>query len=197
MSFRRAKQSVASSPTGEKADAPKQVSGVKPWMNGGYLVSTGNRVLDDLFGGGQGLGTVLMLESDSFSGYTESLLSYNVAQAMSSGHNVLVITNSISSPEKVASLLPYNQNIGKGTEADETPVQKSDENVSESHGDVSSCSDESHSCNSDCNSDPASGLKIAWQYEKYVVKGRAVAAIYLLYDRSLKYEWHLKPASHS
>jgi PAXNEB protein len=186
MSFRRAKQSAASSPLGEKADVQKQVSGVRPWINGGYLVSTGNRALDNLFGGGQGLGTVLMLESDCFSGYADTILSYNVAQAVSSGHSVLVITDSISSPEGIASLLPYNQNVGKGLESD-TPIQTTDENDSESHGEVSSCSDKSHSCNSDCKSDPASGLKIAWQYEKYVVKGCAVSPLFQFYSRSLNH----------
>lgn len=187
MSFRRAKQPAASSPLCENAHAQKQVSGVKPWINGGYLVSTGNRALDDLFGGGQGLGTVLMLESDSFSGYAESILSYNVAQAMSSGHSVLIVTDSISSPERIASLLPYNQNIGKGAESDAAPIQQIDENDSEFNAEGSSCSDESHSCNSDCKSDPASGLKIAWQYEKYVLKGCAINVHFLFNYQLLKY----------
>jgi PAXNEB protein len=182
MSFRRAKKSAASSPLIEKADVQKNISGVKPWINGGYLVSTGNRVLDDLFGGGQGLGTVLMLESDCFSGYAQTFLSYNVAQAVSSGHSVLVITDSISSPESIASLLPYNQNVGRGSESDDAPIQQTDKNDSESHLEVSSCSDESHSCNSDCKPDPASGLKIAWQYEKYVVKGCVFNPLFKFYD---------------
>lgn len=174
MSFRRAKQSTASPLSGEEADVQKQVSGVKPWINGGYLVSTGNRVLDDLIGGGQGLGTVLMVESDSFSGYGESILSYSIAQALSSGHSVLVITDYISSPERIASLLPYNQNVGVGLESDDTLISRIDANGSESHGEVTSSSDESTNSNSDCKSDPALGLKIAWQYEKYVVKGCAM-----------------------
>lgn len=174
MSFRRAKPVTSkTSPEGDH-DEIRKISGVKPWINGSYLVSSGNRKLDDLVGGGQGLGTIMMIESDCFSNYGESILSYGVAQALSSGHKVLVITDSSQSPESLVSMLPYNQNVGKSI-ANSFPkkISNHDEIVSGQIGPVTtSNSDNDRSTVPVILSRPDEfGLKIAWQYEKYVVEG--------------------------
>lgn len=174
MSFKRAKQPITESSVGSNNGEVKKVSGVKPWLNGGYLVSTGNRALDDLLGGGQALGTLLMVESDDLSCYGETILKYGIAQALSSGHDVLVMTDYFSSPESVSATLPYNQNIGNGLKLTEScqnpqisaggkPLETSTISVPSSVG-----SDET-SLQSEANKE--SGLKIAWQYEKYMMQG--------------------------
>ena len=173
MSFRRAKPSTSKTSVGDH-DEIRKISGVKPWLNASYLVSTGNRNLDDLIGGGQGLGTIMMIESDCISNYGESILSYGVAQALSSGHKVLVLTDSSQSPESLVSILPYNQNVGKSI-ANSFPqeILKCDEIVNGEIGTVTT-----PNLDNDRSTIPVilkrpdeSGLKIAWQYKKYVVEG--------------------------
>lgn len=177
MSFKRAKQPVTESSDGLSNGEVKKVSGVKPWLNGGYLVSTGNRALDDLLGGGQALGTLLMVESDDLSCYGETILKYGIAQALSSGHDVLVMTDYFSSPDSVSATLPYNQNIGNGSKLPQSsqnpqssiggkPLEASTTSAPSSAG-----SDETN-LQSEANKE--SGLKIAWQYEKYMMQGRTM-----------------------
>lgn len=170
MSFRRAKHKSASS--GENDDETKKISGVKPWINGGYLVSTGNRKLDELLGGGQGLGTALMVESDSFSNYGESILMCSMAQALSSGHKVLVLMDYCCSIGNVASMLPYNQNVGKSS-TENQPVRSSPEESVVGHSAEIVSDDSKAEINTQVmvSTKEGSGLVIAWQYEKYIKKG--------------------------
>ena len=179
MSFRRAKPSSTSpSGAGDYAE-PRKAAGVKPWINGSYLVSTGNRNLDDLIGGGQGLGTALMMETDSFSNYGESLLSYGVAQALSSGHKVLVLSDSSLTAQNIALALPYNQNVGtisKVTNGQEqllktVSTDESDGEIKEGPPSDGKTSDSEDKTGRADKGESGSGLKIAWQYEKYVMKG--------------------------
>ena len=174
MSFRRNKHSASKPHPEGDGDETRKISGVKPWINGNYLVSTGNRNLDDLIGGGQGLGTLLMIESDSFSNYGESIISYGVAQALSSGHKVLVLTDSVLNPETLASMLPYNLNVGKCN--DSVQHQNFLDSCQNKDGQIATVSNPNF--DDDCSTIPVigkkadeSGLKIAWQYEKYVVEG--------------------------
>lgn len=175
MSFKRAKQPTVKAPEGSNDSKIKKVSGVKPWLNGGYLVSTGNRALDDLVGGGQALGTMLMIESDDLSCYGETILNYGIAQALSSGHDVLVMTDYFSSPESVSSTLPYNQNIGRGlTSTESCQMAQSDDGDKtweDSDTPVPS-SPGSSETNLRSGANTESGLKIAWQYEKYMIQGK-------------------------
>lgn len=173
MSFRRAKQQNAPHSTDIDDGSAKKISGVKPWINGGYLVSTGIRALDDLVGGGQGLGTVLTIESDSISSYGETILSYGIAQALSSGHRVLVITDSISSTEEISACLPYNQNFPAEPEDTKLlPPSKHEETVCNDEG--ASILDPAENVISvgDIAMKRETGLKIAWQYEKYLPTGQ-------------------------
>ena len=131
--------------------------GLKPWINGGHLVSTGNRQLDDLLGGGVGLGTVCMIESDNFSYYGETLLSYGMAQALSSGHTTIIFQSQIPP-------LPYNQNVGN-TSSNNNPRTNGDE----SNQTVSAGTE-----NVETNKDvPGAELTIAWQYRKYIKQTKA------------------------
>lgn len=173
MSFRKAKHANPLQAAGNDDDTSEKISGVKPWINGGYLVSTGIRALDDLVGGGQGLGTILTIESDNISSYSDTVLSYGIAQALSSGHRVLVITDCISSSEEISASLPYNQNVKVDSE-DMCLLQqrKHQEAADTDNGASNSNLAESDICGSDAATATETGLKIAWQYEKYISKGR-------------------------
>ena len=185
MSFRRAKPSNSTASAAGDSDETRKISGVKPWINGSYLVSTGNRDLDELIGGGQGLGTALMVESDSFSNYGESILSYGVAQALSSGHKVLVLTDCLCTAESFAATLPYNQNISKSSETREPKHLRpaSSREYDEEQVAPATVTERNPDNSSDDTVERAkkaddSGLKIAWQYEKYVTKGNTSTWIY-------------------
>lgn len=174
MSFRRAKQNNAPHSVDDRGAT--KISGIKPWINGGYLVSTGIRALDDLVGGGQGLGTVFAIESDSISSYGETILSYGIAQALSSSHRVLVITDCISSSEEISASLPYNQNFpAEAEDAKVLPPSKHKETTCTDE--VAPLSDpaENSISGGDIVLRTETGLKIAWQYEKYVSKGELLA----------------------
>ena len=150
-SFRR-KGAIA---TGTPVDSARGTSiGLKPWINGGHLVSTGNRQLDDLLGGGVGLGTVCMIESDNFSYYGETLLSYGMAQALSSGHTTIIFQSQIPP-------LPYNQNVGN--------TSSSNHSQTNGGGEPSAGME-----NAETNKAvPGSELTIAWQYRKYIKQTKA------------------------
>lgn len=96
--------------------AISKAAGLKPWINGGSIVSTGNRQLDDLIGGGLGLGTVLFIEDDVISNYGESLLMYGMGQAFGSGHKVILITDATIDSLGLCSLLPFNAKVGKAND---------------------------------------------------------------------------------
>ncbi|KNE66763.1 hypothetical protein AMAG_11258 [Allomyces macrogynus ATCC 38327] len=81
------------------APAPAATAPVRPSLpagtrlsahNGQVLVSTGIASLDDLLGGGQPLGTVLVLDEDIGTGYATLAMQYSLAQALSHGHHVMV-----------------------------------------------------------------------------------------------------------
>lgn len=121
------------------------VTGVKPWVNTGLgIVSSGNKQLDELIGGGCALGMLTFVESDSFSNYGETLALYSLAESISHKHSVLLVSEDSTESERMMTALPYNQTIGRAGNAsveDHTVVAES----------------------TDSNK-----LTIAWQYGKYI-----------------------------
>ncbi|KAG7343710.1 PAXNEB domain containing protein [Nitzschia inconspicua] len=68
------------------------LSGVKPWQGGLYLTSTGLQDWDVLLGGGQPLGTALLLQQDRFTtDLAESLLKYWCAEAISQNQRLVIV----------------------------------------------------------------------------------------------------------
>ena len=115
------------------------VTGVKPWVNTGLgIVSSGNKQLDELIGGGCALGTMTFVESDSFSNYGETLALYSLAESISHKHSVLLVSEDNIEAERLMAALPYNQTIDRAGNA--AIVEKADANK----------------------------LTIAWQYGKYI-----------------------------
>ncbi|KAJ3359944.1 Elongator subunit elp4 [Allomyces javanicus] len=91
--------SAATPVSATPAPAPAATAPVRPLLpagtrlsahNGQVLVSTGIASLDDLLGGGQPLGTVLVLDEDVGTGYATLAMQYSLSQALAHGHHVLV-----------------------------------------------------------------------------------------------------------
>ena len=60
---------------------PSALQGVKPWKGGSYLTSVGLNDLDTILGGGQPLGTAILLEEDRWTrDLAVSLLKYWCAE---------------------------------------------------------------------------------------------------------------------
>ena len=167
-SFRRAVQAeqpsscaVAGPSTAATVGSAKPV-GAKPWINGGYLVSSGNRQLDELIGGGQALGTLLFIEADCFSSYGETFIGYGLAQALSLGHNVFLGSFDDTASARIVQSLPFNQNLSRaetGDVASDKDKQGGDKETHESASEPQT------------NDPSAAHLKIAWQYQKYIKDG--------------------------
>jgi hypothetical protein len=136
-----------------------EISGTKPCIhNGQCIVSSGHRQLDDLISGGIPVGTLNMYSYDEVSTYCQTLLSYNVAESLSHDHHTLLILRDSNEADMFLKAVPYNSKIGKevnedveGT-ADNTSLQEKEKDS----GEVSNGGDW--------------GLKIAWQYSKYLSK---------------------------
>jgi hypothetical protein len=125
-----------------------RIAGVKPWVNGLGLVSTGNRQLDDLLGGGAGLGSSMLIETEAFSNYGITLLAYNLAESLCIGHDTLLISLHEESEEQITTLLPYNLQLGSISQP--------------------SLSKDDHTNLGEETPPNAEELKIAWQYKKYI-----------------------------
>jgi hypothetical protein len=118
------------------------VTGVKPWVQTGLgIVSTANKQLDDLVGGGVALGTITLIESDGFSNYGETLALYQLGEAISHQHATLLIAEDKLDAERLLSTIPYNQTVSTYDAVDTLEV--------------------------DTVSDVGK-LTIAWQYAKYI-----------------------------
>lgn len=56
--------------------------------NGQTLVSTGNPSLDYILGGGQQLGTILLIEEDKYGSYAQTLSKYYMAEGIIQKHGL-------------------------------------------------------------------------------------------------------------
>ena len=135
-----------------------RMSGVKPWVNGLSLVSSGIRELDTILGGGHVLGSMCLMHEDTYSNHAETVLMYSLAEAISQKHKTLLIVRDSHEAKAILSALPFNMNKGSLSLDKKNP-------------DVVMTSEEEED-------DKKRHLKIAWQYGKYI-KGD------LLWDISL------------
>jgi hypothetical protein len=81
-SFKRVGRGAKTAPlSGSKAPLLNSLRGVKPWTGGIYLTSVGVNDLDNLLGGGQPLGTCILLQEDRWTrDLASSLLKYWCAE---------------------------------------------------------------------------------------------------------------------
>ncbi len=85
------------------------------------------------------------LQAISHSSYGETLFKYELAEAISQGHKVLIIGNEENEIQRLISTLPFNLNRGGGRSL--LSAQKNDQPT---------------------NEEKKNHLKIAWQYGKYI-----------------------------
>lgn len=150
---RKIKTPVVSEGVAESATTTKEeegtaavVSGVRAWAQTGLgMVSAGLRELNDNLMGGIPAGSLVCYLLDEYSNYGETLLGYSVAEGLSHNQRCLLCGSEDQVIENVVRLLPLNLHYEKATGGVEDTVKK--EELPQD-----------------------SGLKIAWQYEKYLCK---------------------------
>lgn len=147
-------------------NSPAIYHGIKPWIHGGSsVVSFGSRQLDEIFSGGHVLGSCVMVESDDFSDFGLSLLKYEIAEALSMEHQVLLLTTDALWGNQIIESLPYNLNGPH----DEIQNKLSETNM------PNTMNGEKNSDNLQIDDQPTTQekhkLQIAWQYGKYLSPG--------------------------
>lgn len=141
-SFKRKTSANNNSTENQDLSCLTTISGWKPWIHNNLgIVSSGNRELDEILAGGLPLGSTCLFTLDDFSNYSECLLNYSIAEGISHNHAILIIVDNSLEFEKIVDNLPYNQSLKKDFASN---VEINEEKK------------------------PDSGLKIAWQYEKYL-----------------------------
>lgn len=131
-----------------KSVSQGRMSGVKPWVNGLSLVSSGIRELDDILGGGHVLGSMCLLHEDTHSNHADTVMMYSLAEAISQNHKTLLVVRDAHEAKSILSALPFNMNKGSLSldKKKNTAVKTSEEE----------------------EEDKKRHLKIAWQYGKYI-----------------------------
>ncbi|XP_038064148.1 elongator complex protein 4-like [Patiria miniata] len=118
-----------------------QIPGARPSLqNGQLLVSTGVPSLDFLVGGGLAVGTVLLIEEDTYGSYAQLLLRYFLAEGVMTGHS-LFVASADDKPQTILKNLPCP--------VEDDPVKKSAEAIKSNEGAMSA----------------EDRMKIAWRYE--------------------------------
>lgn len=95
------------------------LSGVKPWQGGLYLTSSGLQDLDVVIGGGQPIGTCLLVQEDRFStALAQTLVQYWCAEAISQQQVLLapivVLGTNVVSGKKEEDVLHFDDDHGNG-----------------------------------------------------------------------------------
>lgn len=89
----------------QKRSRQLAIPGTKPSLhNGQLLTSTGNPSMDYILGGGQQLGTVLLIEEDKYGCYAQTLTKYYLAEGVLQNHS-LFIGGLDEDPESLVSVL--------------------------------------------------------------------------------------------
>lgn len=102
---------------------PKLPSGSRlSAYNGQLLISTGVPSLDDILGGGQPVGTIMLIKEDRATTYAQLLLKYFIAQGISSGHHV-ALTSRDEDPEEMLKTLMWLSTSDKDDDDDDKTKQ--------------------------------------------------------------------------
>lgn len=115
----------SSSASGASGSQGPSARGVKAWLGGQRLVSSGHRQLDEIVGGGLVLGSALLVEGDLHSDFADTLLAYSIAEALGNDQEVVLIARSMREAEAFVKLLPYNLTLAD--ELEETEASSSQE----------------------------------------------------------------------
>eukprot|EP00980_Cylindrotheca_fusiformis_P031752 scaffold26900_cov117-Cylindrotheca_fusiformis.AAC.2 len=177
-SFRRVGRGAEASSCGTKAPLLTASTGVKPWTGGIHLTSVGVTDLDNLLGGGQPLGTCMLLQEDRWNrDLSVSLLKYWCAEAISQDqHLIIPVGEEMNQPftmprsepldirkprkreiEDLLLSLPRNLHWAKQEKAEHTNHQSTNLGILDED---------------DSDEKAEEDLEIAWQYKKSVQQER-------------------------
>lgn len=148
---------------------PSILRGTKPWTGGIQLTSTGLRELDKLLGGGQPLGSCILVEEDRWTrSLTDSFVRYWLAEGAAHGHRFLVPLAVAASTRDVGiarrdvqrlfSSLPRNLTLRREKVGEQTDERETRLDILEER-------DEDQDAQ-------AENLEIAWQYKSDVQRER-------------------------
>lgn len=102
--------------------------GTRPSPSGGPLLSTGLPSVDDLLGGGLPVSTLLLIESDFPTSYSDLLLKYWIAQGLESGQDVAVVAAGVDGgPDAIADMLMGIDGGGERKETKEEVEERENE----------------------------------------------------------------------
>lgn len=133
----------------KSSSKPDHPRGTRPSLHNTQLqVSTGVPSLDSLLGGGLNLGSLLLVEEDSYEHYSRLLLKYFLAEGIMCGHS-FVLSSVSEVPEDIINDLPAAIFDNQGSSTMPTLTEHGEEEDIEG-GDK------------DANDE----MKIAWQYKK-------------------------------
>ena len=178
--------SIRSLPPSVTALPPPRAPGTKPWINGNTLISSGNKDLDSVLGGGLCLGTLTLLEEDRFSDHALLLAKYFVAQGVSGQQHCLVVgaeDSKAALEETFVTQLPFDLTYKRNQQA-----QQEQEQQNQAQNTVPAPSTRSPPPSSPFSTFPLGlqralplpppptqkkedPLSIAWQYRKYMNAG--------------------------
>ncbi|OBZ90035.1 Elongator complex protein 4 [Choanephora cucurbitarum] len=104
---------------------PKLPSGSRlSAYNGQLLVSTGVPSLDDILGGGQPVGTIMLIKEDRATTYAQLLLKYFMAQGISSGHHCAIASRDEDPEEMLKTLMWLSTSDRDNDDEDESDKAK-------------------------------------------------------------------------
>ncbi|KAI8050134.1 Elongator complex protein 4 [Gilbertella persicaria] len=102
---------------------PKLPSGSRlSAYNGQLLISTGVPSLDDILGGGQPVGTIMLIKEDRATTYAQLLLKYFMAQGISSGHHCAIASRD-EDPEEMLKTLMWLSTSDRDDDDDDDKVK--------------------------------------------------------------------------
>uniref|UniRef100_A0A383WGU6 Elongator complex protein 4 n=1 Tax=Tetradesmus obliquus TaxID=3088 RepID=A0A383WGU6_TETOB len=131
--------------------------GTRPGLHGQVLISTGLAGLDRLLGGGLSLGSILLLLEDSNTQQHLNLMKCFMAEGICCKHSVAWVTAQQLTPESTAAFLPDQARSGGSSSSSGQAAQQ-----------ASSSSSTTTAAAAGSAAAPDDGLKIAWQYRKYI-----------------------------
>jgi len=170
------------------APPPPKAPGTRPWINGNTLISSGNKDLDSVLGGGLCLGTLTLVEEDRFSDHALLLGKYFVAQGVSGQQCCLVVGaegSKAALEETYVAQLPFDLTYKRNEQSKQEQEQKKPALSS-----IPATSTRSTPPPSALSTFPSGlqqalptlpflstkiedPLSIAWQYRKYIGKGHS------------------------
>lgn len=112
--------------------------------NGQALISSGLFEFDEIMGGGIPLGTLLLIEEDEYSNYSNHFLKYFVAEGIAVDHEILFVSGEFDQPNTFLSTLPKNLTLEEEKEEEKKRIEQVISSATENK------------------------MSIAWQYEKYL-----------------------------